>query len=117
MGNWTLAAQTLSRFGLRSYITQVRAFDEIPAYIERGIPLIISIRAKRGELKSPPYKEAPGHLLVVIGYDEEEKIWVNDPYNIDGQRGPRTWTRKEMEQVFIGRGGMTIVTERRRPDR
>jgi hypothetical protein len=43
--------------------------------------------------------------------DKNDTVWVNDPYNTDGKLGPRLWTRKEIEKVLIGRGGVVIVAE------
>jgi hypothetical protein len=111
LGNWPRAAQILHQFGLRSYVTQIRSFNEIQPFIARGIPLIASIKAFEGDLPSAPYKQAPGHILVIIGVDKNDTVWVNDPYNTDGKLGPRLWTRKEIEKVLIGRGGVVIVAE------
>ena len=111
-GAWPRASQTLSRFGLRSYVMQIRHFDEIKEFISKGSPMIISIRAKEGELTSPPYSQAPGHILVISGLDKDENVWVNDPYNLDGKSGPRKWTRKEIEKVLIARGGVAIIAEK-----
>ena len=36
-GSWASASQTLSRFGHRSYVTQIRSFDQIKEYIARDI--------------------------------------------------------------------------------
>jgi len=112
-GVWPRASQTLSRFGLRSHIVQIREFDEIGEYIAGGVPLIISIRAYRGELHSAPYTEAPGHILVITGLAGEDAVWVNDPYNTDGEKGPTRWTREEIGKVFIDRGGVAIIARPR----
>jgi len=110
-GVWLRAAQTLSRFGLRSYVTQLRSVDELKPFISKDIPVIISIKARKGEIPSAPYNQARGHLLVVIGFDTDENVWVNDPYNTDGKKGPRKWTKKELETVFVSRGGIAIIAE------
>ncbi|MBN1902093.1 C39 family peptidase [Candidatus Sumerlaeota bacterium] len=110
-GSWPRSTQTLYRFGLRSYVTQIRSFDEIKPFIARGIPVIISIKASEGELVSAPYKKTSGHILVIVGVDKNDAAWVNDPYNPDGKEGPRLWTRKEIETVHIGRGGVIIIAE------
>lgn len=112
-GNWPRAAQTLHRFGLRAYVAQIRSFEEIQPFIARGVPLVASIKAFEGDLVSAPYKQVPGHILVIIGVDKDDTVWVNDPYNPDGKAGPRLWTRKEIEKVLIGRGGVVIVAEPR----
>lgn len=112
-GSWWRASQTFSKFGLRSYVTQLRDFDEIKQYIAKDIPIVISIKAFTGELSSSPYQESPGHILVIIGLDEDEKVWVNDPYNIDNHNGSRKWTKKEIEDVLIKKGGVVIIAEKR----
>ena len=112
-GNWARAAQTLHQFGLRSHVAQIRSFEEIKPFIARGIPLIISVRASEGDLPSAPYKKTSGHILIISGVDQNDTVWVNDPYNTDGKEGARLWTRKEIETVLIGKGGVVIVAEPR----
>ncbi|MCX6998865.1 MAG: C39 family peptidase, partial [Candidatus Sumerlaeota bacterium] len=75
-GGWPRSAQTLYSFGFRAYVTQIRSFEEIKSYIGRGIPLIISIRAKKGELPSTPYHEVEAHVLVISGLTEDGHVWV-----------------------------------------
>jgi len=110
-GGWPKSAQTLYSFGFRSYVTQIRSFDEIKSWIARGIPLIISIRAKKGELQSAPYPEVGGHVLVISGLTEDGHVWMEDPYNTDGKMGSRLWTRKEIEKTLIGTGGVVVIAE------
>jgi hypothetical protein len=111
LGNWPRAAQILHRFGLRSYVAQIRSFEEIIPYIDRGIPLVGSIRVSEGDLPSAPYEHVPGHIVVIVGVQGYDAVWVNDPYNPDGKKGPILWTRRELETVLIGRGGVVIVSE------
>lgn len=110
-GNWPRAAQTLSLFGLKSYVTQVRSVVEMRTWLAKELPLIISIKAYKGDLVSPPYKEAPGHIMVVSGMDEEGNLYINDPYD---KAGVRLWTKEEIEKVHIDRGGVTIIAEPRK---
>lgn len=110
-GGWPKSAQTLYSFGFRSYVTQIRSFDEIKSFIARGIPLIISIRAKKGELQSAPYPEVGGHVLVISGLTEDGHVWMEDPYNTDGKTGSRLWTRTEIEKTLIGTGGVVVIAE------
>jgi len=110
-GGWPKSAQTLYSFGFRSYVTQVRSFDEIKSYIARGIPLIISIRAKKGELQSAPYPEVGAHVLVISGLTEDGYVWMEDPYNTDGKMGSRLWTRTEIEKTLINTGGVVVIAE------
>jgi hypothetical protein len=110
-GGWPRSAQTLYSFGFRAYVTQIRSFEEIKSYIARGIPLIISIRAKKGELQSAPYPEVEAHVLVISGLTEDGHVWVEDPYNTDGKKGPRLWTRTEIEKTLIGTGGVVVIAE------
>jgi hypothetical protein len=110
-GGWPKSAQTLYSFGFRAYVTQIRSFEEIKSYIARGIPLIISIRAKKGELPSTPYHEVEAHVLVISGLTEDGHVWVEDPYNTDGKKGSRLWTRTEIEKTLIGTGGVVVIAE------
>ncbi len=111
-GSWWRASQTFSKFGLKSYVVQLRDFDEIKEYISKDIPIIISIKTKGEQLPSSPYKQTPGHILVIVGLDENENVWVNDPYNTDGIRGTRKYTKNEITDVFINMGGVAIIAEK-----
>lgn len=115
-GSWWRAAQTLYHYGLTSYVIQIRDYDEIKEYIAKDIPVVISIKANPGELPSSPYGETPGHILTIVGLDEDESAWVNDPYNTDGFKGARKYTKKEIEDVLIKKGGVAFIAYEQSPE-
>ncbi len=115
-GVWPKSAQTLSRFGLRSWVMQARSLEDLRPWLERGLPVIISVKAFKGDITTPRYYEATGHIMVVSGMDAEGNLWINDPYG-HRESEPLKWTRAEMEKILIGRGGVVIVAEPRSPRR
>jgi hypothetical protein len=77
-GIWPLAVAAAAR---RGCIGAVELFDdwrEPLAVLERGIPLIASIRFEPDELPGAPLPRSNGHLVAVYGADPE-RIRVCDP--------------------------------------
>lgn len=79
-GNWVLnVAQASAELGpnYRSYVTRLTGFSALGSFLEKGIPVITSIRGPitGGAL---PYDE--GHLVVVTGYDvRKNEVLCMDP--------------------------------------
>ncbi len=111
-GIWPKTAQTLWRYGLRSYVRRFRSFRQIYEMLEQGVPIIISIQAKEGEITSAArYKKTPGHILIIRGMDKKGNILVNDPYAKNTKEGCRAYTRKEIRNIWLDKGGVGIVVE------
>jgi len=77
--------------------------------IARGQPLIISIRAQEGELTGAPYPKTAGHLLVLAGFDRKGDVLVNDPAARTREKGQCTYLRRELEKVWMEKGGTAYV--------
>ncbi len=76
-GNWAFnMAFAGEHNGLRAYATRLTDVSEIEAWIERGVPVAVSVSypALRGEAKPDS-----GHLVVCVGFTEKGDIVVNDP--------------------------------------
>ncbi len=79
-GNWVLnVAEASSQLGPKwhCWVERLSGLDEIYPYIQRGTPVIVSVR---GPLTGSAAPYAHGHLLAVIGYDRgEERVICMDP--------------------------------------
>lgn len=79
-GNWVLnVAQASVELGpnWNTWVERLSGFDDIYASLERGIPVVVSVR---GPLPGSAAPYAKGHLIAVIGYDvEAQKVICMDP--------------------------------------
>lgn len=83
-GVWPVALAAAAR---RGSIGAVEVFDgwaEPLAVLERGVPLVTSIRFAAGELPGAPLPETGGHLVVVYGAGPET-VQVCDPAATAGE--------------------------------
>ncbi|MGQ9592071.1 MAG: C39 family peptidase, partial [Planctomycetota bacterium] len=108
-GNWPRAIQAAYTYGVPGYLARFSTLREARREIGRGQPLVISIRAAKGELRGAPYEATDGHLLVLVGFDEAGDVVVNDPAAPAAEGCRRTYAASEIEKVWLGRGGTAYV--------
>lgn len=79
-GNWVFnVAQASTYLGGKwdCWVERLRGFESIHHYLQKGTPVVVSIR---GPLTGSALPYAKGHLVVVVGYDPlEKKILCMDP--------------------------------------
>jgi len=112
-GSWPRATQVLSEVGLDAWIERFRTLDQTKPYLEQGIPILISIKARRGQLFNAPYERTGGHVLVLRGFDAEGNPLVSDPATRDRSKGYTKWTPEELQAVWLGNGGVGMLSARR----
>lgn len=78
-GNWPFnTAFATAQPGIRAYVTRLRNLDDLTAWVRSGVPVVTSIAY--GLLKGKEAREPnDGHLIVVVGFDEDGNVIVNDP--------------------------------------
>jgi hypothetical protein len=110
-GNWPRAIQAAYTYGVPGYLDCFSDWDEIKNMIAAGQPLVMSIRAQGpGELTGAYYDATGGHLLVLVGFKDDDHIAVNDPAYRDPEKGQRTYLREDLENVWMrARGGLAYV--------
>jgi hypothetical protein len=108
-GNWPRAVQGAFTSGVPGYLTRFSGWSAVEDAIAREQPLVISIRAKKGQLTGAPYEKTDGHLLVLCGFDANGDCLVNDPAARDAEHGQITYERSELEACWMGNGGVAYV--------
>ena len=108
-GNWPRAVQAAFAYGVPGYVTRCADWNDAARYLLAGTPLIISIRAKKGQLTGAPYEETSGHLLVLTGLDGKGNATVNDPAASSPESGKLSYSLRELETVWLARGGTCYV--------
>jgi hypothetical protein len=110
-GNWPFNAAYAARYGLDAFITQLRSLAEAEAMVRAGIPVVVSIASRPGELGGFLFSGGTnGHLVVIVGFDESGNPIVNDPAAWSDATVRRVYDRAQFERVWLrGSGGTAYV--------
>jgi hypothetical protein len=104
-GNWAFNAAYAGARGLRGVVAYLRGIDHVAAFVEAGLPVVISVGWRPGELPGAPLEHSDGHLLVVRGV-EPNFVVVNDPaHPAVATRYPRA----ALDLVFRNHGGVAYL--------
>ncbi|MBC9823585.1 C39 family peptidase [Terrabacter sp. MAHUQ-38] len=107
-GNWPFnTAYAATRGDLRGFVTRLRSLTEAEAFIAAGIPLVVSVSFKKGELTGAGYG-TNGHLMVVVGFTESGDVVCNDPAShllASDEQVRVTYLREEFENVWVPHSG------------
>jgi hypothetical protein len=109
-GNWPRNIQAAYTLGVPGYLTRFSQWSDVYNTLNAGTPLIVSIQAKKGELRGAPYSETGGHLIVVRGYNAAGDLLVNDPASGEEANGRLVYNREDLQKVWFERTlGTTYV--------
>ena len=108
-GNWNRAVQGPATFGVPGRLVRVSSWATVADYLDRGLPIVASIRAEAGELPGAPYEQTAGHLAVVTGLSPGGAVHVNDPAASLPLDVPRVYQRPDFERVWFANGGVGYV--------
>ncbi|WP_030107387.1 C39 family peptidase [Actinoalloteichus caeruleus] len=115
-GNWPFNTAYAAHFGLRAHVTRLASITELEEHIMAGIPVITSVSFRADELDGAGYG-TNGHLFVVVGFDDEGNVIVNDPASTDNEAVRRVYDRDQFNTVWLrtqreggsGPGGIAYV--------
>jgi hypothetical protein len=109
-GNWVFnVAEAACELGQKwsCWVERLSGFEDIYCKLKAGLPVVVSIR---GPLKGAPLPYAKGHLMVVTGYDaDEKKVICMDPAFPSDQE---TYTRYDLSaflEAWNRRGNVAYV--------
>ena len=108
-GNWNRAVQGAFQLGCRGRLERMATWGDVESSLRAGHPFAISIRAEEGELANAPYPRTSGHLLVVCGLLADGGVAVRDPAASPPSEVPRTYTRADLQRVWLERNGVAYV--------
>ena len=106
-GNWSFntsyaAARTGAGEG-GAFVTRLRSLAQAERFIAAGIPLIASITFSSGQLSGAPISSTNGHLLVIVGFQADGDVVVNDPAASSRAGVRRVYDRGQFEDVWLKR--------------
>lgn len=112
-GNWAFnTAYAATLVGGDSYVTRLRDLREAEDYVAAGVPLVISVAFGRGQLTGAPISASNGHLLVVVGFEADGDVVVNDPAGATNAEVRRVYDRAQLERLWIAASGGTAYVIR-----
>ncbi len=116
-GNWPFNTAWAAGHVGSAFVTRLRGARQAELFIAAGIPLVASVSFGPGELSGAPISSTQGHLLVIVGFDRDGDVVVNDPAapGSDGVR--RTYDRAQFERAWLTRSGglVYVVHDRAHP--
>ncbi|WP_295814184.1 peptidase C39 family protein [uncultured Deinococcus sp.] len=109
-GNWPFNTAYAAAQGMQAFVTRLGSLRDAEAYVQRGLPLALSLRFRAGELPGAPLSWSNGHLLVLTGFDAQGNPRVNDPAAPGDAGVKRTYPRAVFERLWLGHaGGLAYV--------
>src|SRR5579864_5218309 len=101
-GNWPFNTAYAARFGLDTFVTQLRSLTEAEQFVRAGIPLVASIASRPGELTGFLFSGGTnGHLVVIAGFDASGNPIVNDPASLSDASVRHVYDRAQFERVWL----------------
>jgi len=107
-GVWPAAIRAASRRGIGGYVLRFPDWAAAAWCLERGMPVIASVRYGGGELTGAAIGETSGHLLVLTGQAGGD-VFVNDPAAPSAAEVARRYRLDELRRVWLGRTGIGYV--------
>lgn len=107
-GVWPAAICAAARRGVLGYLLRFPDWTATAWCLERGLPVIASVRYAAGELSGAAIAATAGHLLVLTGYEGGD-VLVNDPAAPDTASVRRRYRRADLSRVWLERAGVGYV--------
>jgi len=107
-GVWPAAIRAAGRRGVGGYLLRFPDWSAAAWCLQRGLPVIASVRYTAGELADAAIAETSGHLLVLTGYEDGD-VFVNDPAAPRAADVARRYRLDEIRRVWLARSGIGYV--------
>lgn len=116
-GNWAFNTAYAGSFGLDAHVTRLRSLAEAEEWIAAGVPLVLSVAYRAGEVPGVDY-DTDGHLVMLVGFTEAGDPVMNDPAADSNEAVRKVFGRRELESAWQrASGGITYVIRAEAPGR
>lgn len=105
-GNWTFNTAHAGEYpGIRAYVTRFSSISQIERWIEKGVPVIVSLHYSR--LRKIVTEHEAGHLMVMRGFTPYGDPIFNDPWarTENGEKLRKIFPRQDLEDAWLGPKG------------
>jgi hypothetical protein len=106
--NWPFNTAYAATLGYEGYAVRFTNLTQAEEFVKAGLPVIMSIAWGKGELTGANIESTNGHLLVLMGFDVEGSLIVNDPASPTNETVQRTYFRSEFEPLWLRASGGTV---------
>jgi hypothetical protein len=111
-GNWAFNTAYAASKGYKAYVHRLSSLTQAEGYIQKGIPLALSIAWDAGELDGAHIAKSGGHLVVLRGFTKTGDVIINDPAAKTDPTVRTVYKRAQLERAWIGHsGGVIYVIE------
>lgn len=107
-GNWPFNTAYAATFGYEAYVARFTSLAKAEEYVAAGVPVIMSIAWRKGELTNTGVDSTNGHLLVLVGFDASGNPIINDPASPANETVRRTYLRSEFEPLWLQSSGGAV---------
>jgi hypothetical protein len=111
-GNWSFNVAYAASKGVRAYVQRLSSLTQAEPYIQKGVPLVLSVAWKLGQLDGAALPSTNGHLMVLRGFDKNGNPIINDPAAPSDATVRRVYNRVQLERLWLAAsGGIVYVLE------
>jgi hypothetical protein len=107
-GNWPFNTAYAATQGLEAYVTRFTSLAQAEAWVQAGVPVIMSFAWGKNDLDGAAIPSSAGHLAVLVGFDATGNPIVNDPAAAADADVQRTYDRAQLETLWLTHSGGTV---------
>lgn len=107
-GNWPFNTAFAAAQGMEAYVARFTSLSELEPWIKAGVPVVMSVAWKKGELTDAATESTNGHLIVLVGFDADGNGLVNDPAAPTNDVVGRMYLRSELEKIWQENSSGTV---------
>ncbi len=107
-GNWPFNTAYAATHNLSGTVARFTSLAQAERWVAAGVPVILSVAWKQGELTGAPIRSSNGHLVVLVGFDTAGNPIINDPAAPGNTTVRRTYQRAQLESLWLERSGGTV---------
>ena len=95
----------LLKYGFDGYVRHFRSFEDVKECIDKKNPVIACICVNKNDIAEDPQYETDGHVIVILGFDENGDILCADGGFRKEEDGILSYKREEFEKIWFVNGG------------